>query len=421
LPLTYIATEHALLRRITDFSDAVDSVAEVFLPDVAFEALKKLALSGQAENILTYFVQRGHDTLRLGQYVGLLDVAGVRLAIIPKVGDLPKMLRYLRQTPFRALPSAHSESAQMPLWEVFVAAFLDTVEPLIRGGLQSAFVTVEQNNRFMNGRFQPARHLRQNLFHAERIAVAANHRTQNTAPNRILKTTLNYLLLQTTSTQNQLRLRRAMGSFETVAIAENLAADWQTVRSVSRQFWHYTDALMWAEALLNQQTPGLRPGQQVSLSLLFPMQRVFESYVAAGFRRYWPHADEVSTQESSAYLIDNHRDNPTVKLRPDILIRQTTGQTLVIDTKWKIINGAELGEHLGAKNYGIAIADLYQLYAYGKKYGATDLFLIYPANDTFREPLPMFSYDADTRLHVVPIDVTEPLADEITRFVKRYG
>ena len=412
----FTATEHGLLRRIADFPGAVSSVAEVFLPDSVFDALRTLALTGQAETILTYFVQRGHETLRLGQYAGLLEVPGVRVEIRPRIGDLATMLRHVRNTPFRTLPTAHSAPVRLPLWDVFVSAFVTAVEPLIRAGLQSAFVTVEANERFMKGRFQPARHLRQNLFHAERMAVAADYRTANTAPNRILKTALCHLLPQTTSASNQIRLRRAMAAFETIPASANFAADWQAVSFENRQSSSYTNALAWAEALLNGQTLCLKPGSQPSLSLLFPMQRVFEEFVAAGFRRYWPGPGAVSTQESSAHLIDNHREGPKVKLRPDLLIRQPNGSTLVLDTKWKIIDGHESGLPPGPGTYGIETADLYQLYAYGKKYSACHLFLIYPANDTFQKPLPVFNYDLDTRLHVVPFDATKPLADSISQF-----
>ncbi|HLK97107.1 MAG TPA: hypothetical protein VK364_05010, partial [Hymenobacter sp.] len=66
-------------------------------------------------------------------------------------------------------------------------------------------------------------------------------------------------------------------------------------------------------------------------------------------------------------------------------------------------------------NYAIEQADLYQLYAYGKKYAADDLFLIYPASDTFQVPLPVFVYDATTRLHVVPFDPANALPDEVEK------
>ncbi len=141
------------------------------------------------------------------------------------------------------------------------------------------------------------------------------------------------------------------------------------------------------------------------------MQRVFEEYVAHVVRRHWPEGD-VTVQESSAHLVDEHGGAPKFKLRPDMLIRHN-GRTLVLDTKWQHIKGPEPGATLDGGNYGVQQPDLYQLYAYGKKYEATDVFLIYPANEQFQKPLDLFGYDANTRLHIVPFDVTNPPTDEV--------
>jgi 5-methylcytosine-specific restriction enzyme subunit McrC len=138
--------------------------------------------------------------------------------------------------------------------------------------------------------------------------------------------------------------------------------------------------------------------------LLFPMERVFEQYVTAGFRRA---GVEVQVQHSSAWLIDDHNGMPRFKLRPDLIIRHNN-QTIVLDTKWKTLDATD---HTG--HYGIDQADLYQLYAYGKKYNATDLVLIYPAHEQFREPLQLFGYDASLRLRVVPFDLDKPLNDTV--------
>ena len=134
--------------------------------------------------------------------------------------------------------------------------------------------------------------------------------------------------------------------------------------------------------------------------------------MARAIQRYWPDTGLVTVQESSAHLVDEHVGTPKFKLRPDILIRQN-GRTLVLDTKWKKINGRDSG----AGNYGIEQSDLYQLYAYGKKYAADDLFLVYPANKAFQQPLSVFGYDATTRLHVVPFDVTNPPVNEVEKLV----
>ena len=45
-----------------------------------------------------------------------------------------------------------------------------------------------------------------------------------------------------------------------------------------------------------------------------------------------------------------------------------------MDTKWKkLINDP-------GKNYGISQPDMYQMYAYSKKYGTSEIWLLYPDN-----------------------------------------
>jgi 5-methylcytosine-specific restriction enzyme subunit McrC len=81
----------------------------------------------------------------------------------------------------------------------------------------------------------------------------------------------------------------------------------------------YEPALRWASALLAGRAFGVQKGHTASLSLLFPMERVFEDYVAHGILTYWPDTDRVTVQESSAHLVDEHVGTPKFKLRPTSL------------------------------------------------------------------------------------------------------
>ena len=52
-----------------------------------------------------------------------------------------------------------------------------------------------------------------------------------------------------------------------------------------------------------------------------------------------------------------------------------------MDTKWKRLTP------VAKDNYGISQADMYQMYAYSKKYGATEIWLLYPYNEKMHEEL----------------------------------
>lgn len=429
MPAAYFfLSENGLIRNARDWPDADLPADQIVVPDAVFAHLKRLATNATGpDDVLTFLVQKGYEAIRVQSYAGLLRLpGGTQLEILPKIDTdepaspadrrrvLLNMLRYVRDTPFRTLTTARTAASSLPLWDVFVNAFLDTLEPLVRSGIQRSYVAVEQNEPFWRGKFQYARHQRENAQHAERLAVRYEHLTTDTPPNRLLKTALQSVatnpptgVLRSTATTERLR---AMGAaWQDVPPSARLADDWAAVTRLNRLFARYEPALRWADALLGGQAFGAKAGPVLNVSLLFPMPRVFEEYVAHGIRTYWP-GGTVTVQESSAHLVDEHGGAPKFKLRPDILIRDA-GRTLVLDTKWKDIDGRPLGA--GPGSYGIEQADLYQLYAYGKKYEAADLFLVYPASARFREPLAVFGYDATTRLHVVPFDVTVPLAKAV--------
>jgi 5-methylcytosine-specific restriction enzyme subunit McrC len=416
--------ENGLVGSSQSFPEPVEGVCVV--PDTTYQALRQLAFDIEgADGLLTVLVQKKREVIRVRNYVGVLPLAtGEQLEILPKTlaGSnarhvLLTMLRHLRNSPFRQLDMGRTRAARLPLWDVFVMAFLDTVETLIQQGMQRAYVPVEANERFWKGTFQATRQQRENGQHAERLAVRYDALTADIPANRILKTTLCYLQRQPLCAANRQRLRQLVWAADDVPESPSIHEDWRAVRRMSRLFLRYEPALRWAEALLAGQALGVQKGPRASLSLLFPMERVFEAYVAHGIRTYWPDADRVTVQESSAHLVDEHAGTPKFKLRPDIIIRQL-GRTVVMDTKWKQLTGNDTADARSGNNYGIDQADLYQLYAYGKKYAADDLFLLYPANETFREPLPVFGYDTTTRLHVVPFDPANPLADEVEKLVR---
>lgn len=49
-----------------------------------------------------------------------------------------------------------------------------------------------------------------------------------------------------------------------------------------------------------------------------------------------------------------------------------------MDTKWKSLKNNERA------NYGISQSDMYQMYAYSKKYETSDIWMLYPMNDEMK-------------------------------------
>ncbi|MCI8825568.1 MAG: hypothetical protein HFH63_06770 [Lachnospiraceae bacterium] len=78
----------------------------------------------------------------------------------------------------------------------------------------------------------------------------------------------------------------------------------------------------------------------------------------------------VSAQDRIYRLFDE--PNKKFLIKSDLAVRdKIRGTIYIMDTKWKVLSDAK-------PNYGISQADMYQMYAYQKKYSAENVTLIFP-------------------------------------------
>jgi 5-methylcytosine-specific restriction enzyme subunit McrC len=144
-------------------------------------------------------------------------------------------------------------------------------------------------------------------------------------------------------------------------------------------------------------------GKSNGVSFLFPMEVLFERYVAAKLKRQLTKPLRL-TEQTQSKALTKHREQNWFKLRPDIVVYNDKTIVSVMDTKWKVLN-----QHLdsGTDKYNLAQSDIYQLFAYGEKYmnGEGELYLIYPQHEKFDAPLEQFVFKPGLKLNVVPYDL----------------
>ncbi len=138
----------------------------------------------------------------------------------------------------------------------------------------------------------------------------------------------------------------------------------------------YEKLIQWSEVFLRNKSFTTFSGKKSGNALLFPMEQVFEAFVARWINRIFTElsnaAYRVSAQDRGYFLFDSPRK---FRLRPDIVVRKNGTSPVVMDTKWK-----RLKPDAGI-NYGISQSDMYQMYAYSKKYHTSDIWLLYPLNE----------------------------------------
>jgi len=158
---------------------------------------------------------------------------------------------------------------------------------------------------------------------------------------------------------------------------------------------HYDKALSWCRVLLKGNSFTAFAGSKVALALLFPMEKVFESFVIAEIRKHIDRNVILWTQDARYSLFDT--PVRAFSLRPDIVL-EFGGHIVVLDTKWKMLSD-------NAKNSGISQSDMYQMYAYGKKYKADRIVLMYPYSDAVSKTDIRYASNDNVEVNVTFIDL----------------
>ena len=337
----------------------------------------------------------GGKFIQARNYVGVLQTkSGLTIEILPKIADkndaerskavFIKMLKTLRNFPFKSSNLASLKTQNLPLLEIFISMFLCELEALVKKGIKSDYVELEENLNFLKGKLNINEQIKRNSIHKERFYVGYNEFLSDIKINRIIKTTLKFLYKKSNSSKNQQKIRELLFIFDDVSECEDYKNFFEKL-IINRQVKHYEQTLLWCKIFLlgNSFTP--HKGDDLAFALLFDMNTLFESYVGNFMKKSFP---GTILQHSEKHLVE---DPKSFKLRPDIFLKDK----FIADTKWKIISSKD----------DISQADLYQLYAYGKKHECDKLHLIYPKIDDIRQKTMKFRYEDEMLLEILYFDL----------------
>ena len=337
----------------------------------------------------------GGKFIQAKSYVGVLQTkSGLTIEILPKIADKTdtdkskaifiKMLKTLKNFPFKSSNLASLKTQNLPLLEIFISMFLCELEALVKKGIKSDYVAQDENLNFLRGKLNINEQIKRNSIHKERFYVGYSEFLSDIKINRIIKTTLKFLYKKSNSSKNQQKIRELLFIFDEVSECEDYKNFFAKL-VINRQVKHYEQTLLWCKIFLlnNSFTP--HKGDDLGFALLFDMNALFESYVGNFIKKSFP---GTILQHSEKHLVENPK---SFKLRPDIFLEGN----FIADTKWKIISSRD----------DISQADLYQLYAYGKKHECDKLHLIYPKIEGIKQEFMKFGYDDEMLLEILYFDL----------------
>lgn len=332
---------------------------------------------------------------RTTQWVGVVQIPGAQVEILPKIDvlvgadakpqdeqaqyearrNLLYMLSVSGDIPVRSRDVARLAIRQAPLSETLAAIFADRLRQELLRGPQRAYLEHEANLRSFKGKLLVARQVLHNAAHRERFFCRFDEFSDDTLMNRIFRASCRVLLRVTRTPATQDVIHQCLLLLDGVTDTEVQSADFDRI-AITRQNERFEDVLRFCRLLLSGRTPTIQAGGTQTFSLLFDMNKVFERFVAVFLRRYVvPRLTGVllfpQATQRTRHLMESNGAG-VLRLQPDLLLEGPENCRLVMDTKWKLLAAGRRGRG------GVSEADLYQLYAYARRYGCARSILLYP-------------------------------------------
>ncbi len=313
--------------------------------------------------------------VRFNEYVGVLQVGTTTIEVLPKADNIQSktsdvqtwrgilfgMLKAIGTFDLQTTGDSTLRIQPNSILHLYFELFIKEVEYLIHAGLVKKYRKKEGNVTALKGNLLFAKQIQQNLIHQERFYV--RHATYDTEHllHCILYKTLQLLHRFNTYTSLQSRIGSLLLSFPEMQDIRVTEATFEHI-NYNHKTKSYQHAIDIAKLLLLNYHPDVIKGRKNVLALMFDMNVLWEKFVAVSLRKAFN-----TTEQPSRYFW-KHANGSRVQIRPDIVLNiDDKEQCIVLDTKWKNLNG-----------YNPSPEDLRQMYVYHEYYGAKRVALLYP-------------------------------------------
>ena len=325
-----------------------------------------------------------HQGIRFGSYVGVIQIGGLTIEILPKADNnenadknlwqniLLNMLKVCKHIQVESISETQLKKRYHSILDVYFELYLNEVERLVKKGMIKKYRKNQSNQNALKGKLLFAQNIQQNLVHKERFYCEHQVYDKNHLLHQIL---YKGLLVLKTFVNDSLKdkLNRLLFEFQDI---ENINIQKKHFDKViiDRKNHDYQKAIDIAKIIILNYSPSLNYGNENLLTLLFDMNALWEEYIFRILQKHKTDEMEVSFQNSDKFW-ENKR------IRPDIVLK-TKDDIFVIDTKWKIIEANNPPDD-----------DLKQMFVYNLHWKAEKTLLLYPKTNQMDSEFGTFHYD----------------------------
>ena len=325
-----------------------------------------------------------HKGIRFGSYVGVIQIGGLTIEILPKADNnenadknlwqnvLLNMLKICKKIQVESISETQLKKRYHSILDFYFELYLDEIERLVKKGLIKKYRKNQSNQNALKGKLLFAQNIQQNLVHKEHFYCEHQVYDKNHLLHQILYKGL--LVLKTfvnDSLKDKLnRLLFEFQDFENI----NIQKKHFDKIIIDRKNNDYQKAIDIAKIIILNYSPSLNYGSDNLLTLLFDMKTLWEEYIFRILQKHKTDEIEVSFQNSDKFW-ENKR------IRPDIVLK-IKDETFVIDTKWKIIEANNPSDD-----------DLKQMFVYNLHWKAEKTLLLYPKINQIDSNFGTFHFD----------------------------
>ncbi|QYR63732.1 McrC family protein [Fusobacterium animalis] len=366
-------------------------------------------------------------------FVGTIPLDDIQIEILPKIplvennieAEKIRFLEILQSIDYfkeKIFSNSKIEITDTSILEIFIYLFIEEVEKILKKGLIYKYVDKNRNFNIFKGKLDINSHIKYNFSHKERFFMKFDKFLMDSLENIIIKLTIQKLKKVSINPKNKENLNKIGHYFENVSILENSIENLKCL-TFNRMNDYYKNAIQWAKIFLDNQSSSIfSTNNGKMLSVLFPMETIFENYIANKLvniiQKKISSELLIKIQDSSCSIFSNislnniEIDNNILRIRPDIVIKnKNTKEIFILDTKWKVLNKLD-------EKFKISTEDIYQMLAYVKTYNDRNknnytckkAYLIYPATNmsqnTFSSKDKLIFNTNDFELNICFVDLS---------------
>ncbi|WP_338993616.1 McrC family protein [Fusobacterium animalis] len=366
-------------------------------------------------------------------FVGTIPLDDIQIEILPKIplvennieAEKIRFLEILQSIDYfkeKIFSNSKIEITDTSILEIFIYLFIEEVEKILKKGLIYKYVDKNRNLNIFKGKLDINSHIKYNFSHKERFFMKFDKFLMDSLENIIMKLTIQKLKKVSINPKNKENLNKIGHYFENVSILENSIENLKCL-TFNRMNDYYKNAIQWAKIFLDNQSSSIfSTNNGKMLSVLFPMETIFENYIANKLvniiQKKISSELLIKIQDSSCSIFSNislnniEIDNNILRIRPDIVIKnKNTKEIFILDTKWKVLNKLD-------EKFKISTEDIYQMLAYVKTYNDRNknnytckkAYLIYPATNmsqnTFSSKDKLIFNTNDFELNICFVDLS---------------